>query len=165
MVFAGAPILASDLNAPTCHLVQQSAQTGWTSNTMTVVTFGSGSEVLDTDTLHDTASNNSRIVIGKRLGWWKISGVYAGASNSATSILRSCISKNGTEIDGSFGGIQLSSTGSLYTVATPTILVQATSATDYIELKGSQSAGSGTIGTLVSGTARCSLTAIWKPSA
>jgi hypothetical protein len=166
-VLAGDPIYASDINPaiepPMCHLVQQTAQTGWTSNTLTVVTFGSGSEVVDTDTLHDQSSNTSRIVIGKKLGIWAVSGVYAAASNSATTIIRAALYLNGTVINGSFGGDQVNTSSSFYTAHTPVILVRATSATDYVELYGFQTAGSGTIGTAInSSMVASSLTAEWK---
>ncbi len=134
---------------PMCHLVQQSAQTGWTTNTLTLITFGSGSEVIDTHDLHDTGTNTGRIVIGKSLGWWAISGTYAAASNAATSIIRAAMYKNGSVINGSFGGLQVSSSSSFYTVQTPVLLVEATSASDYVELYGHQTAGSGTIGTAI----------------
>ena len=164
---AGFPFYIADLRPrlepALCHLVQQSAQTGWTSNTLTAVTFGSGSEVIDTDSIHDEASNTSRLVIGKRLGWWEVSGVYAAASNSATSIIRAAMYKNGAVINGSFGGLQLSSTGSFYTVSTPRLLVEATSDTDHVELYGHQTAGSGTIGTAINSSMVAStITAAWK---
>jgi hypothetical protein len=146
-----------------CHLVQQTAQTGWTSATATAVTFGASSEVIDTEGAHDTGSNTSRIVIGKRLGWWEISGVYCPPSNTATTLVRAIIYKNGVFVPGSFAGLPFASTSALIGITTPVVPVQATSATDYVELFGYQTAASGTIGTAGLNTyVACSLTAIWK---
>jgi hypothetical protein len=148
---------------PMCHLVQQTAQTGWTSNTLTAITFGTGSEVIDTDAIHSEGSNTSRLQIGLKLGWWEVSGVYAAASNSATTIIRAAMYKNGVVINGSFGGDQLSTTGSFYTASTPVLLVEATSSTDYVELYGHQTAASGTIGTAInSSMVASSITAVWR---
>lgn len=159
--------LAADADAawqiPKCFLVQQAAQTGWTTATNTAVTFGSGSEVVDNGTFHDEASNTSRIVIGKKLGWWQISGIYVPASNGATTYARALIAKNGVVIPGGWGGQVLASATGFVGVSSAVTLVQATNATDYIELLGQQFAGSGTIGTAISTTpVSSSLTAIWQ---
>ena len=165
-VFGGDIIYASDVNptidACLCHLVQQAQQTGWTSATATAVTFGAGSEVVDTDSLHDTGSNTSRIVIGKRLGWWEVSGVYCPPSNSATTLVRAILYRNGALIPGSFAGLPFASTTALIGVATPTVEVEATAVTDYVELMGYQTAASGTIGTVgLNSYVACSLRARW----
>ncbi len=160
--------LASDADAamtvPMCHLVQQVAQSGWTTSTPTAVTFGSGSEVIDTDALHDTSTNTSRVVIGKKLGWWEVSGVYCPAgANTATTLVRSMIYKNGNLIAGAFAGIPQSSITAFVAVPTPVILVEATSVTDYVELMGFQTAGSGTIGTAgINIYVASSITAVWQ---
>jgi hypothetical protein len=148
-----------------CHLVQTIAQTGWTSATLNAVTFGSGSEVIDTDGMHDTGSNTSRIVIGNRLGWWEISGVYVPVNQNANTNLRAVLRKNGSDINGSFSGLYVSSPGTAFVgVTTPRVLVQATSVTDYVELMGYQTAASGTIGTAVNTYVTSSLTAVWRGS-
>ena len=136
---------------PLGFFVQQASQTGWTSATFTAVTFGASSEVIDRDTQHSTSSNTSRVVIGDTLGWYKVSGVYVPAVNSATTFVRCCIAKNGTEVNGSCSSFNPVSTSSALALPTPTVLVEATSATDYVELLGWQTAASGTIGT-VAGT-------------
>lgn len=158
--------LASDVDSamtrPMCYLVQQTAQTGWTSGTSTAVTFGAGSEVIDTDTLHDTSTNTSRVVIGKKLGWWQVSGIYTPPTNSNSTYLRASIGLNGSLIAGSTGGILVSSAAGFLAIASGTALVQATTATDYVELLGYQIASAGTIGTAVSAPLIVSsLTATW----
>lgn len=145
------------------QLVQQVAQTGWTSSTPTAITFGAGSEVVDTGGFHDTSTNPSRITIGLKLGWWLVSGLYCPPSNNATTTVRAMIYKNGTAVPGGFGGQSLSATTALVGVPTPGVLVEATSATDYVELYGFQTAASGTLGTVInSGFVVCALNAIWQ---
>lgn len=48
------------VNKPLVRLVQQSAQS-LTDNTDTALTFGAGSEDIDTDNFHDETTNNTRI--------------------------------------------------------------------------------------------------------
>ncbi|GAA2696566.1 hypothetical protein [Actinoplanes palleronii] len=159
--------LAADVDAawtiPKVFLVQQTAQTGWTTATNTPITFGSGSEVIDNLACHDESTNTSRVVIGKRLGWWQISGIYVPASNGATTYVRALVAKNGTVIPGGWGGQVLASATGFVGVSSAVTLVQATLATDYIELLGQQFASTGTIGTAISTTpVSSSLTAIWQ---
>lgn len=160
--------LATDLDnatfakPPCCWLVQQSAQTGWTTATPTAVTFGASSEVIDTDALHDTGSNTSRIVIGKKLGWWEVGGVYCTPGNSNTVAVRAYLYFNGSPITGGVGGFNPATGTTIQAVVTPTILVQATSVTDYVELYGWQTAGAGTLGTAISGPVAPSFLATWK---
>jgi hypothetical protein len=94
-----------------CQLVQQTTQTGWATNTPTAITFGSGSEIVDTGTFHDTGSNTSRIVIGKKLGWWKVSGVYCPLSSSTTTAARCYLAKNGTAVSGTLAGPYMAGAG------------------------------------------------------
>lgn len=146
-----------------CQLVQTSAQTGWTSGTLTIVNFGTSSEIIDTDTLHDSSSNTGRIVIGKRLGWWKLSGTYVAASNGATTLLRAGLRKNGSggEITGSFAALPVSLNSGIASLATPVFEVEATNSLDYVELMGYQIAASGTIGTSVASYLASSFNAQW----
>lgn len=154
-------LVGPTLNPCICMLTQQTAQTGWASSSVNAITFGAGSEIIDSDTLHDTGTNTSRIIIGKRLGWWEVSGIYCPASNSASNSVRSMIAKNGTTIDGSFGGQVPAAVAGFIGVATASILVEATLSTDYIELQGFQTASSGTLGTAINTYVRSSLTAKW----
>lgn len=133
-----------------CHCVAQSAQTGWTTQTPTAITFGTGSTVIDTDAIHSESSNTSRFVIGKRLGWWEVSGIYCAASSTtAASFLRAILYKNGTAISGSFNGIQ-GAANVFIALPTPVIQVEAQASTDYIELYGYESQTGTPIGTAVS---------------
>lgn len=150
---AGSEVSAADLNSTVpsiCHCVAQTAQTGWTTQTPTAITFGTGSTVVDTDAIHSESSNTSRFVIGKRLGWWEVSGVYAAASSTtAAAFLRAILYKNGSAIFGSFNGVQ-GAANVFIGLTTPTIQVEATASTDYIELYGYESQTGTPIGTAVS---------------
>jgi hypothetical protein len=159
--FAGSSAPAADMNyqftPPLCQVTQQglTAQSGWTSATATAVTFGAGSTVIDTDGIHSESSLTSHLVIGKRLGWWQIDGVYCPASNPTGALFstaRAIIYKNGTAVSGSFGGIAGTLNVFLSVPTKPGLLVQATAASDYVELMGYQTAsGTGNvIGTAVS---------------
>lgn len=165
--FAGDVLDAADLemiyNPPTCYLVQQVAQTGWTSATETNITFGSGSTVVDTGALHsETGANPERILIGKKLGVWELSGVYCPVNQTNTTLVRSVLYMNGTSIKGGFCGLPFSSTTALIGISTPTIEVVATSSSDYVALRGYQTAASGTIGTAINSYVASSFRAVWK---
>jgi hypothetical protein len=161
---AGDIVYASDFPTSMCHLVQASgaAQTGWTTLVATAITFGAGSEIIDTEALHDTGSNTSRIVIGKRLGWWEVSGLYSPAQNANQLQARAIIYKNGSAINGSYGGFGANAGAVFQGIATPKILVEATVSTDYVELMGLMQAASGTIGTSVNTYITSSFTAVWR---
>lgn len=144
-------------NKPLLYIVQGTAQTGWTSATFTSITF-TAADIIDRDAQHSTSSNTSRVVIGNTLGWYKVSGLYVVASNTASTLVRAQLALNGAAIGGSTTSLNATSTGGILGLPTPTILVEATAAADYVEIQGYQTAGSGTIGTAVSGAFASSLT-------
>lgn len=150
-------------DVPLCHVVQQSGgtQSGWSSITETAVTFGAGSTVVDTLGIHSEGSNTSRLVIGMKLGWWEVSGVYVPASNGANTEPRAMLFKNGSFVVGSGAGWTIPTTTHLYGIPTPTIEIEATAGGDYIELRGYMTAGSGTLGTGYASYLACSLRAKW----
>lgn len=141
---------------PMVSLVQTAGVTGWTSATYTAVAFGSSSEELDTYGMHDEVTSNSRVVIGLELGYYEVSGVVAFVGNTATTLVRAGIFLNGSLVSGTVQSIAPASTSNALAVATARKIIRATSATDYVELVGWQTAASGTIGTLVSGVSFCS---------
>lgn len=118
---------------PVCQLMQTTAQS-ITNGTPTAISFGSaGDEVVDSDGQHDTATNPSRVNIGKTLGLYRISGAVAYTSNSSGTYRRAYISFNGTQLPAGFGaGLQPNAT--FYTVNAGPFIVRATAATDYVEL-------------------------------
>lgn len=142
---------------PLLHIVQGTAQTGWTTATFNAITFAAA-DAIDRDAQHNPASNNSRVVIGNTLGWYKVTGTYGASANSAATLLRASLALNGTRIAGGMSTISPASSGSALAVVTPTLLVQATASGDYVEVHGYMVAGSGTIGTSVSSDFASSLT-------
>jgi len=151
---AGGIIDAADLITPFCQGVQNTAQT-LTTAVYTNISFDG--ESVDTLGIHDTATNNSRFVIGKKLGWWRIDANIAYNAN-ATGDRRCQITRNGTVINGSLS-IVTSPSATFNSASIPGVLVEATTVTDYIEIQGQQSSG-GNLATIVSGgfRSRVSLT-------
>ncbi len=139
---------------PVAFMVQTVAQTGWTSATFTAVTFTT--EAIDRDGQHSTTVNTSRVTIGGTLGWYRVSGLYAAAANGVATLVRTAIGFNGTNVNGSYSAQSPSSAAVVLGVPTGTVLVQATAATDYVELLGAMTAASGTIGTAVAGSGSAS---------
>lgn len=139
---------------PIAFLAQTVAQTGWTSGTFTAVTFSA--EVVDRDGQHSTSTNTSRVTIGGTLGWYRVSGLYVPAGNSAATLVRANIGLNGTAVAGSFSSQSPASNSNTLGVPTGTVLVQATASTDYVQLFGSETAASGTLGTAVGGSGSAS---------
>lgn len=144
---------------PIFYAVQAVAQTGWTTSTFTAITFTT--EVLDRGAQHSTSSNTSRVVIGGTLGYYRISGTFGAAGNSAATLLRASIGLNGTRVASGMSTISPGGVASAVSVTTPTVIVQATSSSDYIELFGYVTAASGTLGTSVSADFGSSLTVEW----
>lgn len=134
---------------PVAFMAQAVAQTGWTTGIFTPVTFTT--EVIDRDAQHSTSVNTSRVTIGTTLGWYRVSGVYVPAGNSAATLVRANLALNGTAIGGSYASMSPASTSSTLGVTTGPVVVQATLSTDYVELNGAVSAASGTLGTSVGG--------------
>lgn len=158
-----ADVLNAALEPSICMVAQQTVQTGWTADALTGVTFGTSSTAIDTDGIHSESSNTTRLVIGGKLGWWQINGVFVPVTNASITRYRSVIGKNGTAVAGSFSGVTKAS-GSFDGVSTPVVLVQATVSTDYVELFGAVG-GTGTLGSGINTYIASSLTAIWvRPS-
>jgi hypothetical protein len=109
---------------------QSISNTTWT-------TLNFNSEVFDTDTFHDTASNNSRITIpsGKN-GKYLIVAKWHFQGNASGSDRLGGIKKNGTNI-GTYRGIN----GNASSVGWGASVILDLVATDYIELEVYQDSG------------------------
>lgn len=142
-----------------CRLTQGTSQSGWTSGSYTSITFGS--EDFDWGTLHDLVTNTSRITIGGYLGLWEISGTYAAAQNANTTNHRARLTMNGAAVNGAVNSIGISYSG-FVCIPLPTTFVLATSAGDYIEMQGLQTASTGTVGTAVASEIRSTFQAIYR---
>lgn len=151
---AGDPIKATDINtiaqastlAPIVRLIQQAGGTqSLVTATQTALTFGAGSEDIDTDNFHDTASNTSRIT-PTVAGYYELSSVYASSSHAGTMAVT--IAKNGTRV--ASGSQESTTTSNFRAVVTGPVYQTANGSTDFFETFAIQSSG-GPISTLSSG--------------
>jgi hypothetical protein len=161
-IIAGAKVDAGDLTRYFCKGTQSSVQS-IPNNTFTAVTFN-GTDDVDNLGIHDIVTNNSRFVIGLKLGWWQVAGKYATSGSATGTARRSRFLLNGTtSINGSytatpsFSGTAM--TGGFWTSESMS-LVQTTLATDYIEFQAFQDTG-GALNTTVSGDLRCQMVCIY----
>lgn len=127
---AGDIIAASDFDRPFCRLVQQSAHSIGTSDT--VLTFGASSENSDPYGLHDESTNNSRITVD-RAGVWLIKGtVFIAANNAVTSLTASIFVNAGVQPARSRSKPAATNVSMSQEVVEPLVLA----AGDYVELYG-----------------------------
>lgn len=139
---AGDPIKATDINTiqqssstkPLVRLVQQVVQSIPASSVQTALLFGAGSEDIDTDNFHDTATNTSRIT-PTVAGYYRLNGVYYTGSNAAA--LTACIAKNGTRVAAGSGEGAIAAGVARGIFAGPVIL-SANGSTDFFEIHVSQ---------------------------
>src|ERR1700755_1721095 len=156
---AGDPIKASDSTtiaqastlAPIVRLIQQVVQAVAASSVDTAITFGSGSEDIDTDGFHDTTTNTSRIT-PTVAGYFELSGVYSSASNASS--MGASIGKNGTRVPS--GQLESVATADNRGIVTGPVILTANGSTDYFELYARQGTA-GTVNTFISGQFACIL--------
>jgi hypothetical protein len=140
-------------NRPLCVLKQGTVQS-LTTSTLTPITFDL--ETLDRDNQHSTATSTDRVVIGNTLGWYRVTGSVAYTGNAAGD-RRAVIYLNGVATN----GYSISHPSSTSLISTMVVgYVQATSATDYVQLYGWQSSGVA-LNTVVSGTFQSYLNVEW----
>lgn len=118
---------------PVVRLVQQATQ-NFADNVTQAVTFGAGSDDIDTNNFHDEVTNNNRIT-PTVAGIYEVHGVTCFGGRSDYRILDAWIRKNGVTSLAPAGrrnlGAQVSATNQ-----TPesTCLVSMNGTTDYIEM-------------------------------
>jgi hypothetical protein len=83
---------------PLTRLVQQASQTGLASGATVSLTFGAGSEVIDSDNFHDTSVNNTRVT-PNRPGWYRVVVKGVAEFNSAIISQNVAVLKNGSVTD------------------------------------------------------------------
>lgn len=151
--------LASRPGTLGCRVTQSTAQTTWTTNTFTNITFGA--EDFDWGNLFNSGSSTTKLTLGAAaLGLWLVGGHYVPAGNAAATLLRARLTFNGSAVNGatpSFGN----SVSSILGLTIGAVPIVTTLSTDYVELQGLETAASGTIGTAVSGDSRSSFWAIF----
>lgn len=112
-------------------------------NAGTEYTLSWDTELTDPAGIHDNATNNSRILIGHRLGLWRIEALVRSAQTSG--YCGAVIKKNGTVIPGSTDD-RPGAAGSAPALR-PAAFVIADNASDYVEVFATSSVA----GSLVSG--------------
>jgi hypothetical protein len=150
-----------DVTKPVCHVYQTVAQAP-ASAAWTPITFDS--EYIDTDNQHSTVSNTNRIVIGNTLGWYRVSanvafnGDIRGRRGGRIGLNGSAVPIAGSQIviPAYAQNAAGAATGYNINVTSPPVLIQATLATDYVELQGFQDTGVALNTTVGSGIA-CAL--------
>jgi hypothetical protein len=138
--------VADAIRPPITRLVQQALQS-LANATNTAITFGAGSEEIDTHGFHDTAVNTARITPTKP-GRYRAVGTLNMASTAAITILTAFIGKNGTAVQ-PFPRTKPAATATTGST-TVSAIVEMNGTTDYIELYGNQSSG-GAVNTQASG--------------
>lgn len=116
---------------PVVRLVQQAAQTGIATGVDTVLTFGAGSEEIDTHGFHSETTNPSRITPNKP-GIYEFTVKPVYAASSTIQSMNTFLRKNGGTYERS-GNLKPASIG-VNQASTPlTVLVAANGTTDYFE--------------------------------
>jgi hypothetical protein len=128
---------SSSTAKPLVRVVQQTVQSIANSTTV-ALTFGAGSEEIDTDGWHDTSVNTSRITPLKA-GYVRLTGTVFFPTTTTITVLRACIGKNGTIL--SPYKAEKPSTTSQVVSAQISMLQQCNGSTDYFELFALQSSG------------------------
>lgn len=89
-----ADALNATVDLPLCRLVQQTAQS-LTDNTDTALTFGSGSEVVDTHGMHDESTNNTRVTPNVA-GWYEVTATLIMTARTDYNTIVATVARNGT---------------------------------------------------------------------
>jgi hypothetical protein len=132
-------LITLTLNRPLVRLQQQSTQS-IPSLTDTAITFGVGSEDIDTHGFHDTSSNTSRI-IPNVAGYYQLTGNVWWGNDADLKSYHAAIAKNGSVV--ARNRVLLSNNASFVTDATSRshsafAILSANGTTDYFELMGQQ---------------------------
>lgn len=161
MVATGGKFLAADLNTlitltlnrPLVRLQQQATQSV-PSLTDTAITFGAGSEDIDTHGFHDTSTNTSRITPSVA-GYYQVSGNVWWGNDADLKSYHAAIAKNGSVVA---RNRVLLPNATVVTDATTRshsafAILSSNGSTDYFELMGQQQQqAAGALSTSVSGS-------------
>src|SRR3954468_11747801 len=146
MVAAGDPVKATDVSGisdlttarPVVRLVQVTGQNA-ANNTTIAITFGAGSEDIDTHGFHDTAVNTSRVT-PTIAGYYECRGSVVFGARADYQIMDGFFRKNGATIIPAGGRrSENGATTNTYQVAGAIFaIVSMNGTTDYMELLGVQ---------------------------
>jgi hypothetical protein len=143
MVATGGKVLSADFNTlvtltlqrPLVRLIQQAAQS--IPNTAdTALTFGAGSEDIDTHGFHDTGTNTSRIT-PTVAGYYQLYGVVWWGNASDITSYHAGIGKNGS-VAARQRTLALTGVGATTRSINAAAMLAANGSTDYFELFGQQ---------------------------
>jgi len=126
------------LFVPVGRLLQQSGQS-ITNNSATALTFGSGSENIDTHNFHDTVTNNTRVTPNIP-GYYRLTGSVNFPASTFSQILI-VVRKNGANYTPQTIYRPDAATSGSAQVAT-TVTAQANGSTDFFEVFVTQTSGS-----------------------
>lgn len=138
---------------PLVRLIQTAAQS-YTSGTVAALTFGTGSNSIDTNSFHSETTNNSRVTPSVP-GYYEVQTdiSFATGASSYTQIT-AAVAKNGTRVDPQ--DVRRPDPGTPATSAETSALATSNGLTDYFEGWGSQNS-SGAQNTNQNGGFRCTL--------
>lgn len=101
-------------------------------------------EVIDRFGMHSNVTNNSRIIIGLELGWYRVRGMIQWNTTATGTNFTAVIAKNGANLTPSLkAGTSRSSSP---TFVSTEMFVQSTVSTDYVQVIGSSSVTVSTLG-------------------
>ncbi len=146
MVAAGDPVESSDVTTvedytirkPIVRLIQQVAQS-MTSGTAAALTFGTGSEDIDTHGFHDVSVNNTRIT-PTIAGYYRLSGCFSMSSATYTQSLAG-FRKNGSNVSPLTTLRPDAASASANSTPATAVTLTANGSTDYFEFIGQQNSG------------------------
>jgi len=144
---AGDPIRATDDDVitqassgkPLVRLIQQVAQS-IPSGISTAITFGAGSEDIDTNGWHDTVTNNTRVT-PTVAGYYRVTGGYVTTTSSfaAANSIDCAVAKNG--VSAASGERQGGATTNTQLMCIAGAILSANGTTDYFECMANQVTG------------------------
>lgn len=147
--------IADLLDPPIVRLVGQSAQS-LANGTNTALQYGSGSEEMDSHNLHDTATDNTRITLGRE-GVWEVRVTTNLAPSAAVTIATASIVKNGASVQPFVRNKPAATNTTTGVVATAYV---ESDGDDYVEHFATQSSG-GALNTQNSSGVNCVFEARW----
>lgn len=130
--------VADAIRPPLVRLVQQAAQS-LTSGVAAAITFGAGSEEIDTHNFHDTVTNNTRITPTKA-GYYRLTGQVNIVAGTALVQILGLLRKNGANVDPLMPW-RPDAASNAATCAIVTAMVSMNGTTDYVELICQQNSG------------------------
>jgi hypothetical protein len=129
------------VNKPLVRLQQTAAQ-AMANNTVTAITFGASSTIIDTDGFHSETVSTSRVT-PTVAGIYAVRGAVFVATFAAPVVLLASIGLNGSEVPAAARTTPPSVAAETRSTWVGPVMVECNGVTDYIELRGMQKSGAG----------------------